>query len=171
MTGNSEMGLRGILIFCIILVQGCVLKDKAYIDVSACGQRHASEDAQLTPEIHYSRMQSCLKAGQTRRALDHFALAGTSTWYDAQIRSGEITRKRHQSLLQSALKGLDTHTQERAWNDFSIMMKNRKQLESVCSYMESIAAQRRQLQVFDDLAWDQAREGYLHCASGKAEKI
>ena len=161
------MNLRVTLLTSILMLQGCALQGHTRNEAIACNLRYVAEDAQLSPELHYKRMQSCLKVGRTQRALDHFALAGTGTWYDAQIRPGETTFKRHQVLLQSALNELDDGTREKTWNDFSIMMKNRKQLADVCDYVASVAAKRRQTQVFDDLVWEQAREGYLHCEADK----
>lgn len=169
MTGNSEMHLKGFLFCCVILLTGCTSLTEVNTPASACGPRQAEADAQLAPEMHYRQMQSCLKAGQMQRALDHFTLAGTGTWYDAQIRPGETTLKRHHELLQSSLSQLDAGMQEQTWNEFSIMMKNRKQLADVCSYVQSVAVKRRQIQVFDDLAWEQAREGYMHCTSGEVK--
>lgn len=158
------MILRAGLVGGLLTLAGCNSMYFSKQPENTCGLRNAERDALLNPETNYKKMLSCLKAKNPSRALDYFALAGISTWYDAQVRTSDMAGERHKILLQNSLAMLDSSAKEQVWDDFSTMMRNKKQLESVCKYTKAVGEYRKRSQVFDDLAWEQAEEGYLHCS-------
>lgn len=135
------------------------------VKAGGCAAANPQQEASLTPEASYNNMVACLKVNEKRFALNHFAVAGTTTWYDAIVRPGEKNSVRHRALLKQALSGLSKREQNDTWESFSRMLRNKQSLAEICAYMEQIAQVRRQTQVFDDIAWNRAVKGYLHCYS------
>lgn len=159
--------MKKILMLSIVaFLSGCSqpYQGKAQSD-TACVANTPQEDAITTPETSYKMMVSCLRVGDKQLALHHFAVAGTVTWYDAIIRPGEKNTFRHSELMKQALSQLNKSERHVAWEDFNIMLRNRQSLKAVCQHVELVAETRRETQVFDDIAWNQAMEGYLHCPS------
>lgn len=150
----------------LLMLSGCKhLNVMKLVNLEGCAAGTPQQEASLTPEASYSNMVACLKADEKRFALNHFAVAGTTTWYDAIVRPVEKNIVRHKDLMKQALSGLSKSEQDNAWESFSQMLRNKQSLAEVCRYMEQIAEVRRQTQVFDDIAWNRAVKGYLHCHS------
>lgn len=150
------------------MLSGCKHLDVIKLVIpGSCAAGTPQQEASLTPEASYNNMVTCLKANEKRFALNHFAVAGTTTWYDAVVRPVEKNIVRHKDLMKQALSGLSKSEQNDAWESFSQMLRNKQSLAEVCSYMEQIAEVRRQTQVFDDIAWNKAVKGYLHCHSDR----
>lgn len=160
------MKKKALMTLILMMLSGCKhLNVIKLVNQERCEAGTPEQEASLTPEASYNKMVTCLKANQERFALNHFAVAGTTTWYDAIVRPAEKNIVRHKDLMKQALSGLSKSEQEKAWESFNQMLRNKQSLAEVCNYMEQIAEIRRQTQVFDDIAWSRAVKGYLHCHS------
>lgn len=152
----------------LLMLSGCKHLDVIkLVTPGSCAAGTPLQEASLTPEASYHNMVVCLKANKKRFALNHFAVAGTTTWYDAIVRPVEKNITRHKDLMKQALSGLSKSEQNDAWESFNQMLRNKQSLAEVCHYMEQIAEVRQQTQVFDDIAWNRAVKGYLHCQSNQ----
>lgn len=162
------MKKKALMTLILLMLSGCKHLDVIkFVTPGSCAAGTPQQEASLTPEASYNNMVACLKANEKRFALNHFAVAGTTTWYDAVVRPVEKNIVRHKDLMKKALSGLSKSEQNDAWESFSQMLRNKQSLAEVCRYMEQIAEVRRQTQVFDDIAWNSAVKGYLHCQSNR----
>lgn len=74
----------------LIMLSGCKhLSEKILPGREGCQPNNPQLEASLSPEASYNNMVACLKANERRFALHYFAIAGTTTWYDAIVRPGE----------------------------------------------------------------------------------
>jgi len=150
----------------MLLGAGCAARQDAPSAFSgaACQSGTPQLHAAMTPERHYQVMRACVRDQKMELATLHFALAGTGTWYDNQVRPTEINQKRHHELIKHALNTLTPNEVEQTWQFFSARLNEKQQLEQVCLYINEVGKMKRLVQRFDDIAWQNAREGYLHCS-------
>ncbi|MCE0489047.1 hypothetical protein LU196_03105 [Pantoea sp. Mb-10] len=160
--------LRTAICTVILMGTGCAARQDASTAFSdaMCESGTPQLHAAMTPERHYQAMRACVRDQNMELATLHFALAGTGTWYENQVRPNEINHKRHHDLIKHALTSLTAIEVEQAWQFFSSKLNEKEKLEQVCSYIDEVGGMKRLTQRFDDIAWQNAREGYLHC-SGK----
>ncbi|MDZ7279357.1 hypothetical protein N4G40_13920 [Pantoea eucrina] len=150
----------------MLLGTGCVARQDtsaAFFD-AACQPGTPQTHAAMTPERHYQVMRACVREKKMELATLHFALAGTGTWYDNQIRPNEINQKRHHDLIKHALTTLTPVEVEQTWQFFSLRLNEREKLDQLCLYINDVGEMKRLTQRFDDIAWQNARDGYLHCS-------
>lgn len=164
---NANFKIGFFFIF-ILFLTGCTSQSESPLfrhvtQNISCEKSNNSLYANLTAEDNYQRMVGCLRSNQDEQALVYFIHAGTLTWYDYLVNPSETRRLRHHELLKSALIQLSDNQKNRAWTHFNGLRFDHQKKSQMCLLLKSTGDAKAGRQIFDEVAWSDARKGYIHC--------
>lgn len=132
----------------------------------------------LTPPVLYQGMVSCVKANNLNNGILLYAVAGSYSYFDALRLNTDQARQAHSSMLGEALNMASPQQQQAFWQALNTRLSDKQQLAGICRQVQAIgkpvyapvyllsqgggstasAAEQTNL-------WNQALNGYLHCAT------
>ncbi|MFZ4214036.1 hypothetical protein ACOZB2_21720, partial [Pantoea endophytica] len=133
----------------VFLLAGCATPGQSPEtgESNFCRSASIKEEAAMLPEVHYRAMQACLKERNEARTVDHFAIAGTDTWYEAIVRPGPQTETRHRALLSESLSTLSKAQKNQFWEMLNTRLRDLIEHKRVCSKLAAIGDERKKTQV------------------------
>lgn len=154
------MNLKLSIVPLILFLSGCAETRQSD---KGCPETSVQQDAEMTAETHYRIFAQCIRAKNEARAISHFALAGTGTWYDSLVNPGEESARRHSDLLKKQLAGLNEREREQSWETINRTLNDPVRHKALCEYIAQTGKSRATHPRFNLEEWYAAREGYLHC--------
>jgi hypothetical protein len=136
----------------------------------------ASINNTLTPPVLYQGMVSCIKGNNANNGILLYALAGTYSYFDALRLDTDEARQAHSAMLGEALKMVSKDQQQAFWRTLNDRFSDKNQLAAVCRQVQRIGKPVYAPAYLslppgggaagqENAFWNNAMNGYLHCAT------
>lgn len=185
LSGNLSNGTYSV-VFCIVLLSGCNSYQPGKLLTDRQGGRIVTPDYlcaggsvrtnNVSPDILYKQMNECIVREAWADATYLFALAGSTTWYDAVQVDTQFARSMHTRLLKESLDALDNLQRNKFWEHIQLTMSDSNQKLTLCkslvelgaptyrpNYMLLSASSSAEKPYSTEIGWKKAVNSYIGC--------
>lgn len=132
----------------------------------------------VLPTILYKKMNVCIAGEAWSQAVYLYALAGSSTWYDAFQIDTQFARSTHSRLLKESMDNLDNNHRNNFWQHMQSAMSDASKKAILCKhlfesgaptyrpdYMLLSASSHGGRQYSTAIDWEKSVNSYVDCGS------
>lgn len=134
----------------------------------------------VLPATLYKNMNACIARESWSDAVYLYALAGSSTWYDAIQVNTQFARSMHSRLLKETMDALDNTQRNNFWRHIQVTMSDVTQKTTLCEaliasgaptyrpdYMLLSASMNVERKLPIAMGWKKAVYSYVGCGNEK----
>lgn len=190
MPNGKLLNIRCSIAAGIVLLAGChsfspetTLTASHQQEVIGPANRCVSGEGKLNsvlPATLYKNMNACIARESWSDAIYLYALAGSSTWYDAIQVDTQFARSMHSRLLKETMDALDNTQRNNFWRHIQVTMSDVTQKKKLCEaliasgaptyqpdYMLLSASMNVERRYPIAMSWQKAVYSYVGCGNEK----